>query len=110
MIAASAPVITGDVSLFGEYTPPVLAALMAATAPPRTDQRPFLIALALAALCYVLYVHLTIFMQSSAGEVIINLAGVEDTTLVLTFVTSVRTFCIVVAAALVGLRINPNQV
>ncbi len=108
-IASSAPYITSDLSLLGEVTPPALGFAMASTIPNNQGVWGVIVSFALALLCYVLYLHLSVFFGSSASDVLIEMAGepLETTkNILLSFSGGVRTFSAVVGAAVVGLKIN----
>lgn len=107
LIVLSAPVITHDISYVGEYTPPVLAALMAACAPPPSERSLFTVAIILAVIAYFAFVHLTVFFDQNSGRTLLEIAGADPDT-IKTFAASVRTFCIVVAAGILGLKLNPQ--
>lgn len=68
LLVTTSPILLGDVNVFGEYTPPILAGLMAAAAPASTRKIPFVIAIGLAVICYLLYVHLTAFLDTPSGS------------------------------------------
>lgn len=110
-LVSTSPILTGDVAIFGEYTPPILAGLMAAAAPPSKQNTPFFIAIGLAVLCYALYVHLTVFLNSGPGGSFLVI-GQDDPAAtqkaMIGLVASIRTFCIVVAGGLLGFKANPN--
>lgn len=107
IIVNTAPLIIHDLSLFGEITPPLLAGIMATSAPPRTKNIPFILAVGFSLIGYILYLHLTVFVDSKSGETLIGLATLSNETGTLTsFIGGIRTFCIIVVAALIGLKLN----
>jgi hypothetical protein len=108
-IVAVSPIVGGDVSLFGEVTPVVLAGAIIALLP-NTKQDIKLIAIFMAILSYVLFVHLTIFFTSGPGVGLIsaNWDKIDEPRKILLGVMSnIRVMAIVIAASIVGFKVKP---
>jgi hypothetical protein len=106
-LVAASPIIGGDVSIFGELTPMILAGLIIGIAPASKDINYF--AVVLAVLSYALFIHLSVFFSSGPGVGVMS-ANWDDTALpqkiALGFVSNVRVMLIVIAASLVGFKIR----
>ena len=106
-----APYIISDLGFIGSYSPPILAAAMAGAAPTLKQPLNFYTAIGFSAITYVAYIHLSYFLfgtGSAGGNLWILVTGDIKST-ILQLVDGVRTFSIVVAAAMVGLKANPQH-
>lgn len=108
-ILSSAPYVSRDLSLAGELTPPILAGVMSATIPQRSSATRTLISFVLALLCYGMYLHLSVFLTSPQAVAIlqsVNQDPRESVSVLSAFSGGVRTFSAIIAASVIGLRIN----
>jgi uncharacterized membrane protein len=105
----ASPLIGGDVSIFGEVTPMLLAGAIIALIP-KPKNGVDVIAIALAVASYVLFIQLSIYFSSGPGMAILysdwhdNIA--EPQKIILKLVANVRVMAIVVAAAILGYNIK----
>ena len=109
LILSSAPYVSEDLSLAGEITPPLLAGFMSATLPHHSVWVRTILCFVLAAICYILYLHLTVFLNTAQAAAILQ--GVSQdprqaVPVLSAFSGGVRTFAAIVAAAVLGLQIN----
>lgn len=104
----TAPLFIKDVPVLGEYSPAVVAGLLAATAPFNKTRSIFFVAIAVSIFIYILYLHLSSFAASPTALTILEIAGYGPAAqnLAMAMLDGLRTFCLVVAASLVGLRAN----
>ena len=112
LIVSTAPIVLKDLSLLGELTPAVLAGVMAATVPTRNNGYLLLLSFGLAVISYGLYLHLSVFFNDPAVVTILQINDIapDDGVPVLSsFAGGVRTFSIVIAASLLGLRMNMTR-
>jgi hypothetical protein len=115
-IVYAAPLISGDISVFGEITPVLFAGAIIALLPPSKD-RVAVPAVVLAGLAYVAYIHLGYFFSTGAGFDILS-ATYPDTgahpdiheaqKVVLSLVSNVRTTSLVILGTIYGLRVRES--
>ena len=107
-VAYVSPIITGDLSLFGELTPAILATAII-TLLPSGNTKVSLLAIAIILVGYVLFIHLSIFFSSGPGSALLA-ANFPDPTqaqrTIVTVVSNVRVMEIVTAAALFGFKLK----
>jgi hypothetical protein len=108
---AISPVVGGDLSIFGEITPVVLAGSVIALMPKSQDSKYLAVGLAvgLAVVSYALFIHLSVFFSSGPG--IGLLAASYDPIdapqkVILNLVSNVRVMAIVVAASILGFKVK----
>ncbi|MBJ3786830.1 hypothetical protein [Devosia sediminis] len=112
-VASFAPVVLQQLSVTSELTPAILGGLLAFVAPPRSSTFQTLSILTLAALCWLAYLHLQIVIDTVGAQTLL-LADVapekltSNVAVLSTIAGSIRYFCAVVFAAIVGLRLNPG--
>jgi hypothetical protein len=108
-IVAVSPIVGGDVSLFGELTPVVLAGAIIALLP-NTKQDIKLIEIFIAILSYFLFIHLTVFFTSGSGAGVIS-ANWDNTDepkkILLGVISNIRVMAIVIAASIIGFKVKP---
>lgn len=118
IVAAISPVIAQDVSLFGEITPAALAGCIIALSPTASkisswSQLPNLIALALAATIYAMYLHLMLFFSLGGDGIAIfsynwvDYANQQKS--ILGIVSAVKTSAAVIFASIIGLRLKDAE-
>lgn len=112
-VASLAPVVLSQLSVTSELTPALLGGVLAFVAPPRSSTKQTIALLALSALCWLVYLSLqSIFADKAAS--LLMLADVEpdqiksSVAVLENIAGSIRTFCGVVFAAIIGLRLNPS--
>jgi hypothetical protein len=104
------PVVSGDISIFGQVTPVILAGAIISLLP-KKDGINFS-AIVLAAAIYVLYIYLGWFFADGAGSTLIDRLWHTDDEkaasgkTILSFVANIRTMALVVAASIIGLRVR----
>lgn len=94
--------------MFGEVTPMLLAGAIIALIPKRQSGID-LVAVGLALLSYVLFIHLSVYFTSGPGLAILNadwndIEGPQK--IILKLISNVRVMSIVVAAAILGFNIK----
>jgi hypothetical protein len=107
-IVSISPIVSGDLSIFGEVTPVVLAGAIIALMPnSKSEIRP--VAIFLAVLSYLLFIHLTVFFTSGEGVGVIsaNFDNIEEPKkILLGVISNVRVVMIVVAASIIGFKVK----
>lgn len=104
---ALSPVVGGDISIFGEVTPIVLAGLIITLAP-KSDRINYL-AVALAIVSYLLFLHLSVYFSTGEGVGVLDNTFREATgpqKVILSLISNVRVMSIVVATALLGFKLK----
>jgi ABC-type Na+ efflux pump permease subunit len=107
---ALSPVVGGDVSIFGEVTPVVLASLIIALVPQSNKTNYF--AVCLAFVSYLLFLHLSVYFSSGTGVGILEnrfRSITEPQKIILTLISNIRVMAIVVCAALLGFTIKSSS-
>lgn len=104
---SASPLVGGDISLFGEITPVVMAGLIIALMPKTSSVN--YIAAFLAFISYILFVHLSWFFLSGPGVGLISLdfdkiAGPQKT--ILSLVSNIRIMVAVILASILGFKIR----
>jgi hypothetical protein len=104
---AISPVVGGDVSLFGEVTPIVLAGSIIILMPQSTKIN--YVAAGLALISYFLFLHLSVYFSSGPGVGLLSerfddIAAPQK--VILTLVSNVRVMAIVVCAAILGINVK----
>jgi hypothetical protein len=108
LLVGSSPVVAGDLSLFGEITPALIAGGIIAIMP-TSSYSVKVIAVAIAVITYLLYIHLNIFLSGDVGEGLLSAVWFDhdkQRTTLQTIVSNVRTMSIVTGAAILGYKIN----
>jgi hypothetical protein len=104
------PLVGGDVSIFGEVTPVLLAgAILALT--PKSKGRINVLAIGLAVLTYALFLHLSVYFSSGPGVGLLaaDWSNIEEPQrTILKLVSNVRVMAIVLAAAILGINVKGN--
>jgi hypothetical protein len=101
------PVVGSDLSIFGEVTPVILAGSIIALMP-KSEEVKYL-AVGLAFISYLLFIHLSFFFSSGAGIGLIaaNFDPIDaPQKVILNLVSNVRVMAIVVAASILGFKIK----
>jgi hypothetical protein len=110
-LVSVSPLVTGDISVFGEITPIILAGALIALLP---DSRgvPNIPAIALAVVAYFMFLHLSIYFSSGAGAALLS-ADFDDIQkaqqTLLTLISNVRVMAIVIAGAIVGINVKSGH-
>ncbi len=116
-IATYTPIIMTDVSVPAQLLPAVLGGVMAWAAPGRAANAQLILLLLLAAIAWIMYLHMQVFFGSEIPNVrdqllIDNVPEDQiDVTMATlsSFASNVRSFASVVFAAILGLRFNDEQ-
>ena len=118
MINSSVPIILSDLTnaqefspeiIIGELTPALLAGFMAATVPASSRNYILIIAFGLAVIVYFSYIHLSVLIKTDAINFLLDTNDIDPNIaipILSSFTSSARTFSLIVAAALIGLKIN----
>jgi hypothetical protein len=102
------PILGGDLSVFGEVTPVVLAASIIGLMPGGDDKARY-IAILLCVIIYAMYLHLSLFFLNGPGAAILSSVTSDITVarkVIVTLISNVRIMSIVVAASILGFKIK----
>jgi hypothetical protein len=110
-IVTVSPLVIGDISIFGEITPIILAGAII-TLLPGTRGTPNAPAVVLALIAYFMFLHLSIYFSSGAGTALLSadfddIQGPQKT--VLTLVSNIRVMAIVIAGTIVGFSVKSGK-
>lgn len=107
-VVDASKLVGGDISLFGEVTPVILAGAIIALSP-SSKQNINLLAIFIAVVSYILFIHLTVFLTSGKGAGVISATwdDPEKKKVLLGVISNIRTMTAVIAASLIGLKIKP---
>jgi hypothetical protein len=108
-IVSVSPLVGGDISLFGEITPVILAGLIITLLPASKDGTNYL-AIFIALLDYLAFLHLNIYFSDGPGVGLISANWdniVEPQKILLSVVSNIRTTAIVIAFSILGLKVRP---
>jgi|SRR5216684_368889 hypothetical protein len=107
-LVVASPVISGDLSVVGDFTPAAMAAAIIALLPGEKDKIHYA-TFVLAVISYVLFIHLGIFFSSEPGESLLrqNFADISNSEkVILKLVSNVRIAAFVVAATILGFKVK----
>jgi hypothetical protein len=111
LLVAASPVVSKDISIFGEVTPVILAGAIIALLPKTPGSN--IAAIILAAVTYILYINLGLFFAGNHGEAVLaskltegTPAYAEANKTILSFVSNVRIMALVVAGSIIGLKVR----
>lgn len=102
-IVAMSPIVGGDLSIFGEVTPVLLAGSIIALAPNASNRNYY--ALILCLLSYALFVHLSVYFTAGFGSVVLSQNWGDTSSaqkVILNLISNVRVMTIVIAASILG--------
>lgn len=117
-VVYAAPLISGDISIFGEITPVLFAGAIIALLPP-SKGGVALPAVVLAALVYLTCIHLGYFFSNDAGYNILSATypdqgshpDIHDAQkVVLSLISNIRTTSLVILGTILGLRVRETNV
>jgi hypothetical protein len=105
---AVSPVVGGDISVFGEVTPVILAGSIIALMPAQAQNVNYA-AIGLALCSYLLFVHLSVYFTSGQGVGLLEFTFpsiAEPQKIVLSLIANVRVMAIVICAAILGFKVK----
>jgi hypothetical protein len=109
---SASPLIAGDISIFGELSPIILAGSIIALLPD-SHGRLNVYALAVALVGYLMFLHLSIYFSTGGGAGLISSADFHDIQrareTLLALVSNVRIMIIVVAGAIIGINVKGQK-
>jgi len=107
---AISPVVGGDISVFGEITPVVLAGAIVALMPAQAERINYA-AIGLALCSYFLFVHLSIYFTSGPGVGLLEFkfhSITDPQKIILNLVGNVRVMAIVICATILGFKVKTS--
>jgi hypothetical protein len=111
LLVTASPIVSKDISIFGEVTPVILAGAIIALLPKTRGS--YIAAIILAGVTYILYINLGLFFTGSHGEAVLASKWTEGTPAyldasktLLGFVSNVRVMALVVAGSIIGLKVR----
>jgi hypothetical protein len=110
-VVAVSPIVGGDVSIFGEITPVILAGAIIALMPSSKGDIK-ISAIILAVIAYVLFIQLTVFFSSGRGVAILSATWDEISQpqkIILGLISNIRVMAIVVAASILGFKVKASN-
>jgi hypothetical protein len=110
-IVTASPLVGGDISIFGEVTPIILAGGIIALLP-NSEHGSNMFAFAEAVLIYALFIQLSVFFSTGEGVALLSnnwpdIAGPKKT--ILGIVSNIRIMSIVVAASILGFKVKSES-
>jgi hypothetical protein len=110
-IVAAFPLVTSDISIFGEITPVILAGAIIALRPSTTLSN--IIACIVCIIIYLLYIYLSVFFLKERGVALLSYTSggdyVASQKTILAFVSNIRIMSIVVAASILGFEVKNSK-
>jgi hypothetical protein len=111
-VVSASPLVAGDISLFGEFSPIILAGSIIALIPD-SHGRLNVYALAVALVGYLLLLYLSVYFSTGAGAGLIASADFHDIQrareTLLSLVSNVRIMIVVVGGAIIGINVKGNK-